>query len=229
MIHLVPLSVSFTNQLIGLSKHLDFISPFLIACATRNAKYSATAVQCLHTLINYEGLPPARMVEVLDALKEATHLGVEIQLKILQSLPSLIQNYGEFMFNNLIVELLQICYILQGGNKIPVVVNTALATLQQVIISVFDKVVSEDNSTKPKPKTFEVPVDNNDKILVSPAAYDALRVFCDICNLIERQKPLFLQFSHLPETVGLELIESILTTHSDIFINQRRVLLCSSH
>ena len=219
MIHLVPLSVSFTNQLIGLSKHLDFISPFLIACATRNAKYSATAVQCLHTLINYEGLPPARMVEVLDALKEATHLGVEIQLKILQSLPSLIQNYGEFMFNNLIVELLQICYILQGGNKIPVVVNTALATLQQVIISVFDKVVSEDNSTKPKPKTFEVPVDNNDKILVSPAAYDALRVFCDICNLIERQKPLFLQFSHLPETVGLELIESILTTHSDIFIN----------
>lgn len=211
--------MALTNISTGLSKNLDFISPFLIACATRNAKYSATAVQCLHTLINYEGLPPARMVEVLDALKEATHLGVEIQLKILQSLPSLIQNYGEFMFNNLIVELLQICYILQGGNKIPVVVNTALATLQQVIISVFDKVVNEDNSSKPKPKTFEVPVDNNDKILVSPAAYDALRVFFDICNLIERQQPLFLQFSHLPETVGLELIESILTTHSDIFIN----------
>lgn len=159
------------------------------------------------------------MVEVLDALKEATHLGVEIQLKILQSLPSLIQNYGDFMFNKQIVELLLICYILQGGNKIPAVVNTALATLQQLIISVFDKVVKEDNSSVPLPKTFEVPVDNNDKILVSPAAYDALRVFFDICNLIEHQKPLFLQFGHLPETVGLELIESILTTHSDIFIN----------
>lgn len=159
------------------------------------------------------------MPEVLDAFKEATHLGVEIQLKILQSLPSLIQNYDDFLFNKLIVELLLICYILQGGNKIPVVVNTALATLQQLIISVFDKVVKEDASLVPLPKTFEVPVDTNDKILVSPAAYDALRVFLDICNLIERQKPLFLEFGHLPETVGLELIESILTTHSDIFIN----------
>lgn len=204
---------------IGLSKHPEFISPFLIACSTRNAKYSATAVQCLHTLINFEGLPPDRIVEVLDALKEATHLGVEIQLKILQSLPSLIQNYGDYMFNQLIVELLLICYILQGGNKIPVVVNTALATLQQLIISVFDKVVKEDSLAVPLPKTFEVPIDNNDKILVSPAAYDALRVFLDISNLIEHQKPLFLQFGQLPETVGLELIESILTTHSDIFIN----------
>lgn len=204
---------------IGLSKHPEFISPFLIACSTRNAKYSATAVQCLHTLINFEGLPPDRIVEVLDALKEATHLGVEIQLKILQSLPSLIQNYGDYMFNQLIVELLLICYILQGGNKIPVVVNTALATLQQLIISVFDKVVKEDSLAVPLPKTFEVPIDTNDKILVSPAAYDALRVFLDISNLIEHQKPLFLQFGQLPETVGLELIESILTTHSDIFIN----------
>lgn len=189
----------------------------MIACSTRNAKYSATAVQCLHSLINFEGLPPDRLVEVLDALKEATHLGVEIHLKILQSLPSLIQNYGDYLSNNLIVELLLICYILQGGNKVPVVVNTALATLQQLIISVFDKVSKEDSLPTPLPKTFEVPIENNDKVLVSPAAYDALRVFFDICNLIERQKPVFLKFGHLPETVSLELIESILTSHSEIF------------
>lgn len=144
-------------------------------------------------------------------------MGVEIHLKILQSLPSLIQNYGDYLSNNLIVELLLICYILQGGNKVPVVINTALATLQQLIISVFDKVVKEDASTTPLPKTFEVAVENNDKALVSPAAYDALRVFFDICNLIERQKPLFLKFGHLPETVSFELIESILSAHSEIF------------
>lgn len=156
-------------------------------------------------------------MEVLEALKEATHLGVEIHLKILQSLPSLIQNYGDYLSNDLIAELLLICYILQGGNKIPVVVNTALATLQQLIISVFDKVAKEDSATSPLPKTFEVPIENNDKVLVSPAAYDALRVFFDICSLIERQKPVFLKFGHLPETVSLELIESILTSHSEIF------------
>lgn len=210
-------AIKLRHLFLGLARYPDFITPFLIACSTRNAKYSATAVQCLHTLINFEGLPPNRLVEVLDALKEATHLGVEIHLKILQSLPSLIQNYGDYLSNNLIVELLLICYILQGGNKVPVVVNTALATLQQLIISVFDKVVKEDSLSSPLPKTFEVAIENNDKTLVSPAAYDALRVFFDICNLIERQKPVFLKFGHLPETVSLELIESILTAHSDLF------------
>lgn len=154
---------------------------------------------------------------MLNALKEATHLGVEIHLKILQTLPSLMQNYGDYLSNDLIVELLLICYILQGGNKVPVVINTALATLQQLIISVFDKVAKEDASGSSIPKTFEVPIENNDKILVSPTSYDALRVFFDICNLIENQKPIFLKFGHLPETVSLELIESILTSHSEIF------------
>lgn len=40
----------------------------------------------------------------------------------------------------------------------------------------------------------------------------------DICLLTEGQKPQFLRFNSLPQTFGLELIESVLTNHSDIFI-----------
>ncbi|ANB13909.1 Mon2p [Sugiyamaella lignohabitans] len=44
-------------------------------------------------------------------------------------------------------------------------------------------------------------------------------IFTDLCNLTEKQKPVFLKkFNHLPETFGLELLESILTNHSDIFL-----------
>jgi Guanine nucleotide exchange factor in Golgi transport N-terminal len=42
-------------------------------------------------------------------------------------------------------------------------------------------------------------------------------VFNDICLLTENQRPEYLRFSGLPQTFGLELIESVLTNHAGIF------------
>lgn len=169
-------------------------------------------------MINMKGLPVDQLKQVLDALKEAANLGVEIQLKILQSLPSLVHNYGSYMYDELISELLLICSILQGHNKSGVVVNTASASMQQLILSVFEKVSTEDgNADTSEQPTVAVPIDNHGTIKVGPAAHDALRVFVDLCNITEKQKPTFLKFNHLPETFSLELFESILTYHSDMF------------
>lgn len=46
---------------------------------------------------------------------------------------------------------------------------------------------------------------------------DAYRVFNDICLLTEGQRPEYLRVSSLPQTFGLELIESVLTNHAAIF------------
>lgn len=54
---------------------------------------------------------------------------------------------------------------------------------------------------------------------VRAAAFDAFRVFNDLCLLTESQKPRFLRVSSLPQTFGLELIESVLTNHADIFLS----------
>jgi hypothetical protein len=51
------------------------------------------------------------------------------------------------------------------------------------------------------------------------AALDAYRVFNDICLLTESQKPQFLKSYGIPQTFGLELIESVLTNHADIFLS----------
>jgi hypothetical protein len=178
-------------------------------------------------LIAIKGIPasqdaPNSINAVIEALKEATHLGVDIQLKILQMLPTLVENYGYEMNSDQIKDVLLLCSILQGANKNSVVINTASATLQQLIISIFDRVAREDKSTVAPPKTFEVPVNSGDqeqKILVSPVVYDCLMIFYDLCNLTENRKPAFLKFSHLPETFGLELLESIMTNHSEIFLH----------
>lgn len=56
-------------------------------------------------------------------------------------------------------------------------------------------------------------------IPLRPAAQDAYRVFYDLCLLTEGQRPQFLRFSILPQPFGLELIESVLTNHPDIFLS----------
>ena len=106
------------------------------------------------------GLSKARLKEVLEAFREATSLGMwslyrverytkpfiglDIQLKILQALPSLLQNYADDLRGELLGSALLICSILQSS-KTGVVNNTAAATLQQLFVSVFDKVVTEDS------------------------------------------------------------------------------------
>ncbi|KAJ8101555.1 hypothetical protein POJ06DRAFT_209326 [Lipomyces tetrasporus] len=199
-----------------LSSSPTFASPFLIACSTRNVKYCAIAVQSLQRLITTQSLNKAILPQMLDAFQEGTQLGVEIQLKILQSLPPLIEKYGSSLGGDLLAKTIQICSTLQGS-KIAVVVNTASATLQQLSVAVFDEIITEDLKTDID-TVAEVPVeDGKSHVNVRPAAYDAFRVFQDICFLTEGNKPKFLKVNQVSETFGLELIESIISNHSNIF------------
>jgi len=70
---------------------------------------------------------------------------LDIQLKILQALPSLLQNYSQDLTGDLLSNVLHVCTILQSS-KTAVVNNTAAAALQQLMVSVFDQVVTEDST-----------------------------------------------------------------------------------
>ena len=56
-------------------------------------------------------------------------------------------------------------------------------------------------------------------IQLRAAALDAYRVFNDVCLLTESQKPQFIRSTGIPQTFGLELIESVLTNHAEIFLS----------
>ena len=152
---------------------------------------------------------------MLEALQQATSAGLDVQLKILQALPSLLSNYSADVKGELLVTALNICFILQSS-KNAIVNNTSAATLQQLVVSVFDKVVNEDRSGSDSPHVGEAPTDSGSVPLKS-AALDAYRIFNDICLLTESQRPEYLRFSGLTQTFGLELIESVLTNHAGIF------------
>ena len=69
----------------------------------------------------------------------------DVQLKILQALPFLLQNYPAETRGEPLSRVLQICSGLQNAKNVAVS-NTAAATLQQLVITVYDRVASEDGT-----------------------------------------------------------------------------------
>ncbi|KAH7367454.1 endosomal peripheral membrane protein [Plectosphaerella cucumerina] len=199
-----------------LSQRPNFVNPFIIACGTKNVKFTGIAIVCLQRLIVSRALPRTKLDQALEALREATSAGLDVQLKILQALPSLLQNYASDLRGDLLITTLNICFVLQTS-KNAIVNNTSAATLQQLVVSVFDKVVAEDKAGN-VPPAGEAPTSDG-TVELRPAALDAYRVFNDLCLMTENQRPEYLRFSGLPQTFGLELIESVLTNHTSIFLN----------
>ncbi|KAF5718904.1 MON2-like protein [Fusarium globosum] len=196
-----------------LSQKPNFVNPFIIACGTKNAKFTAIAIVCLQRLIVAQALPRSKLNQVLEALMQATSAGLDVQLKILQALPSLVQNYASDLKGNLLVTTLNICFTLQSS-KNAIVNHTSAATLQQLVVSVFDKVVAEDKKAGDTPAANDAEYSEN-----HPAATDAYRIFNDLCLMTENQRPEFIRVSGLPQTFGLELIESVITNHATVFSN----------
>ncbi|KAJ8126737.1 hypothetical protein O1611_g6901 [Lasiodiplodia mahajangana] len=200
-----------------LAQRVNFVNPFIIACGTKNTKFTSIAIVCLSRLILVGALPWSKLSPVLEALREATSAGLDVQLKILQALPTLLQNYANDIKGDLLVTALNICFILQTS-KNGVVSNTSAATLQQLIMTIFEKVTAEDKSTSDTEVVGEAPTGNGESVQLRAAAMDAHRVFKDICLMTEDHRPEYLRFTGLQQTFGLELIESVLSQHASLFL-----------
>ncbi|PYI12449.1 endosomal peripheral membrane protein [Aspergillus sclerotiicarbonarius CBS 121057] len=193
-----------------------FANPFILACHSRHAKIAGIGVVCLQRLVASRSLPSERLKDVLAGLKETTNMSLDIQLKILQSLPSLLQHYSNDLGGDLLVSTLEICATLQG-NKMLAVSSTAAATLQQLVVSTFERVSIEDKNFDKSTPTTTVKVDGN-SVSVGYFAYDALRVLDDLCRLIDGEPLYFLRIKSLSSTFTLELIESILVNSGKLFV-----------
>nr|POE71359.1 protein mon2 [Quercus suber] len=198
-----------------LRRRTAFIEPFLIACATRNLRFAGSGVSSLQRLIVSRGLPRNRLNEALDALNACAELGLDVQLKILQALPSLLQNYAEDLKGDLLAGALQVCSSLQSA-KVQTVSGVASATLQQLVTAVFENVIAEDRSGASIAATEEVPGDDG-PIVLRPAAFDAYRVFRDLVLTAEERASKFVQFNSLSPESSLELIWSSMTANAKLF------------
>ncbi|GAA5936680.1 hypothetical protein JCM1841_000223 [Sporobolomyces salmonicolor] len=137
--------------------------PIFLASATRNAKVIALAVSALQRLISAGAVPKSLVKQVLNTLEQVLPQGVEIQLKILQTLVSLLttkvggngaDKKQPLVQGEELGQALELSHRL-STSKIPVVASTASATLRQLFMFVYERIGDEDAlvAASPNPST----------------------------------------------------------------------------
>ncbi len=71
----------------------DLLRPVFMGCATRNAKVVAISLGSLQRLIALKAVPQSAVALIITTMSDAISQGVDIQLRILQTLLSLITNF----------------------------------------------------------------------------------------------------------------------------------------
>jgi hypothetical protein len=89
----------------------DLLRPVFMGCATKNAKVVAISLGSLQRLIALKAVPQSAVALIVSTMNNAMSQGVDIQLRILQTLVSLITN-----FPSIHGELLgEVCLFLSHG------------------------------------------------------------------------------------------------------------------
>ncbi|KAJ7641694.1 hypothetical protein FB45DRAFT_900796 [Roridomyces roridus] len=202
----------------------DLLRPVFMGCATKNAKVVAISLGSLQRLIALKAVPHSAVELIINTMSDAMSQGVDIQLRILQTLLSLVTNFPA-IHGGLLGEALLLCFKLQES-KIAVVSSTAAATLRQLVMFVFDKMVDEDRRDDPDTTQWiDMKLPNGTSKNLGPSARDAFSVFEDLCLLANSEKPNFLKLEFLHKTFALELIESVLTNYHDLFRKHTELVL----
>ncbi|KAF8639344.1 hypothetical protein AX17_001563 [Amanita inopinata Kibby_2008] len=206
----------------------DLLRPVFMGCATKNAKVVAISLGSLQRLIALKAVPQSAVTLIINTMSDAMSQGVDIQLRILQTLVSLITNFTA-IHGDLLGDALLLCFKLQES-KIAVVSSTAAATLRQLVMFVVDKMVIEDRRDNiHEQEQTEVRLPDGTTKLLGPSARDAYSVLEDLCLLANSEKPNFLKLEFLHKTFALELIESVLTNYHDLFRKHPELILLLRH
>ncbi|KAG2037155.1 hypothetical protein BDR03DRAFT_1092081 [Suillus americanus] len=206
----------------------DLLRPVFMGCATKNAKVVAISLGSLQRLIALKAVPQSAVALIVSTMNDAMSQGVDIQLRILQTLVSLITNFPS-IHGELLGEALLLCFRLQDS-RIAVVSSTAAATLRQLVMFIFEKMVNEDRQeSNGTPELSEATLPDGSTKALGPCAKDAFSVFEDLCLLANSEKPNFLKLDYLHKTFALELIESVLTNYHELFRKHTELSMLLQH
>ncbi|EXJ71300.1 uncharacterized protein A1O5_05106 [Cladophialophora psammophila CBS 110553] len=210
---LKTISLTSETQLAGdLYRRPQFIEPFILACKSRNTKLATTGTACIQRLTASNALARTRLPDVLDAFRDGVAASYEPQLKILQTLPSLLQLYAYDIHGELLATVLELCATLQSS-RTAVVSNTAAATFQQLVSTVFEKAVESEKARSLRERDDQDVSDGDQR---GTALDDATRLFDDFCLLLDHQRPQYLKVESLAPGFLLETLQSILSAYESL-------------
>ncbi|KAJ9651869.1 Endocytosis and vacuole integrity protein [Neophaeococcomyces mojaviensis] len=206
---LKAISVTSETQLAGdLIRKSHFIDPFLLACKSQNVKLASSGAASLQRLVASTAIPRSRLPDILQSFEEAVSLALEVQLKILQTLPFLLQLYAEDLHGEAMSRTLGVSADL-SSSKMSMVSSTAGATFQQLVAAVFERAANTKTASRQ---------DDEDHDNKAKDREDALAVFIDLCALLTERQTRFARLENLPPASVLETLESLLASHGDFVL-----------
>ncbi|KAJ1893497.1 Endocytosis and vacuole integrity protein, partial [Coemansia sp. IMI 209127] len=174
----------------------------------------------MQLLISHQAISPGSIREALNTLNAVLGFGVDIQVKVLQMVLPLVSRYVDDVYGETLVGALHLCISLQRS-KDPIVSNTATAMLRQIVVSVFDRVVAEDQELGKDGEDDGDAAgtqvrDTSEQDMTRRYAKDAFFVLQDLCLLAAESEPIFIRDSLLDKGLVLELLESVLVNHAHV-------------
>ncbi|XP_028146572.1 protein MON2 homolog [Diabrotica virgifera virgifera] len=202
----------------------QIIYPLSQGCETKDVKIIRLCLQIMQKLITHQLVDQKGALYITDTLWSLMESGIE-EVKILQTV-TLLLTTNTVVHGETLARTLVLCFRLHFA-KNSTTINTAGATVRQLVYLVFERVVSEDEQlsksenipqrTTANFEDLKVPSGNPPKGL-PPCAGDAFLLFQDLVQLVNADQPFWLiGMTEMTRTFGLELLESVLTQFSSVF------------
>lgn len=157
---------------------------------------------------------------ITDTLWMLMENGIE-EVKVLQSV-TLLLTTNTVVHSETLAKTLVLCFRLHF-TKDSTTINTAGATVRQLVSLVFERVMAEQEEvTEEEPKELNIEelkactgmAPKN----LKPCAADAFLLFQDLVQLVNADQPYWLLgMTEMTRTFGLELLESVLTNFTSVF------------
>ncbi|VDK23018.1 unnamed protein product [Anisakis simplex] len=176
------------------------------------------SLQAIQKMVQHRVVEPASAPIIVNELWHLMECECE-ELRILQTLTPLVST--ELLVNGVwLAKCLVMCFRLNFA-KDPIVINTASATVRQMVSCVFERVIQEDGMKSGELPIVRQTVKVNARAAppsLRPCAADGYMLFRDLCLLINADQPCWLiGIQEMTRTLGLELLESVLASYPSIF------------
>lgn len=200
----------------------QILYPLVQGCETKDQKIVKICLGIMQRLMTQQAVDQKGARYITDTLWMLMEIGIE-EVKVLQSVTLLLTTnsivHGDTLARNLVL-----CFRLHF-TKDCTTINTAGATIRQLVSLVFERVIAEDEYFRSRESVpqevnleeLKIPSNVAPKGL-NPCAADAYLMFQDLVQLVNADQPYWLiGMTEMTRTFGLELLESVLTNFSSVF------------
>ncbi|TDG45537.1 hypothetical protein AWZ03_008043 [Drosophila navojoa] len=205
----------------------QILYPLVQGCETKDLKIIKFCLGMMQRLITQQVVDQKGALYITNALWTLMEHNIE-EVKVLQTV-TLLLTTNLVVHGDTLAKALVLCFRLHY-TKNPTIVNTAGATIRQLVSLVFERVYLEKDSVHNlQPQQQQQPpqqsgsnspdTDANSSTQDGQTfATDAFHLFQDLVQLVNAEQPFWLLgMTEMTRTFGLELLEAVLSNFSAVF------------